>query len=436
MSEGNGGSGNGGGGKRRRRRRRRRGGSGGGGGESNRDSHRESGRASGRQPSPGADGGDDDADGGDTVEGLLFVAKDGFGFLRQRKNNYLSGSGDPFVPAGLVKRNRLKVGQFVEARIARGGRNKRKRPVDRIVSVDGDPPEVAKRRPDFRGMVSINPNRRIVLETRDNDPTLRIVDLATPIGFGQRYLIVAPPRTGKTVILHKLANAISENHPETKVIVLLVDERPEEVTDFTRSCTKAEVIASSLDMDAVAHVNISEMVLDRVKRLAEAGQDVVVLIDSMTRMARAFNTERGRSGRTLSGGLDSSAMQKPRELFGAARCFEGGGSITNIATVLVDTGSKMDQVIFEEFKGTGNAELILDRDLADMRVFPAINIKDSGTRREEYLRDPHEFQLINLMRRALVRSSTQRAMEALLTQVRNTSSNAELLLMLQKQSVY
>jgi len=428
MTEGSGSGQGGGGGNRRRRRRRRRRRKGGGDG-GNRDGQRQD-----RQDGE-ADDADDSGEPAPTVEGLLFVAKDGFGFLRQRKNNYLSGSGDPFVPAGLIKQNRLKVGQYVVARVGRG-RGKRKRSVNRIESVDGDPPEVARKRPSFRNMVSINPNRRITLETRENDATLRVVDLATPIGFGQRYLIVAPPRTGKTVILHKLANAISENHPETVVIVLLVDERPEEVTDFTRSCTKAEVIASSLDMDAVAHVNVSEMVLDRIRRLAEAGRDVVVLIDSMTRMARAFNTERGRSGRTLSGGLDSSAMQKPRELFGAARCFEGGGSITNIATVLVDTGSKMDQVIFEEFKGTGNAELILDRDLADMRVFPAINIKDSGTRREEYLRDPHEFQLINLMRRALVRSSTQRAMEALLEKVRTTSSNAELLLMLQKQSVY
>jgi transcription termination factor Rho len=369
------------------------------------------------------------------VEGALFVTKEGFGFLRQRKNSYLSGSGDPFVPAGLIQRHRLRPGQYIEGRLGRSKRGRRKRPLEVVELVDGDPPKAASQRPRFRNLTSINPDRRIFLETRDSDPNMRVIDLVTPIGFGQRFLVVAPPRTGKTVILHKLANSIAENHPEAKVIVLLVDERPEEVTDFRRSCKNAEVIASSLDMDASAHVNISEMVLERVRRLAEKGEDVICLMDSLTRMARAFNTERGRSGRTLTGGLDSTAMQKPREFFGAARCFEQGGSITNIATVLVDTGSKMDQVIFEEFKGTGNAELVLSRDLADFRIFPAINIKDSGTRREERLRDPQEHQLVNMMRRALMRFGTQRAMETLMERVNSTSSNGELLMMLQKQMI-
>ena len=417
--------GGGGGGRRRRRRRRRRRGRG-----DDRDRDRDD-----RDRDSGDEGDDGDRATGDPVEGALFVAKDGFGFLRQRSNSYLSGSGDPFVPAGLIKRHRLRPGQYIEGRLSRSKRGRRKRPLETVDAVDGDSPKQASRRPRFRELTSINPDRRLFLETTDNDPALRVVDMVTPIGFGQRYLVVAPPRTGKTVILHKLANSLAENHPEAKVIVLLVDERPEEVTDFRRTCAKAEVVASSLDMDASAHVNVSEMVLERVRRLAEKGEDVIVLMDSLTRMARAFNTERGRSGRTLTGGLDSTAMQKPREFFGAARCFEQGGSITNIATVLVDTGSKMDQVIFEEFKGTGNAELILSRDLADMRVFPAINIKDSGTRREEKLRDPQEHQLINLLRRGLMRYGTQRAMEAMLEKVNSTQNNGELLLMLQKQMI-
>jgi transcription termination factor Rho len=380
-------------------------------------------------------GGDRDDGPAEEASGLLVVTKEGFGFLRQQRNNYLSGTGDVFVPQGLIKRHRLKPGQLVEGQLAGGRRGRKKRPLDRVLKVDGDSPEEAARRPHFKSLVSVDPVRRICLETRDQDPTLRIVDLVTPIGFGQRALIVAPPRTGKTVILHRMANAIAENHPKAKILVLLVDERPEEVTDFRRSCAGAEVVASSLDMDASAHVGVVEAVYERLRRLAEAGQDVVCLTDSLTRMARAFNTERGRSGRTLSGGLDSTAMQKPREFFGAARQFEGAGSITHIATVLVDTGSKMDQVIFEEFKGTGNLELVLNRDLADQRIFPAINVKDSGTRKEEKLRDPQEMQLINLMRRGLMRYGQQRMIEGLLERVRTTHNNAEFLLMLQKQLI-
>ena len=378
---------------------------------------------------------DGDGRAAEPVSGVLIVTKDGFGFLRQAKNNYLSGTGDVYVPPGLIKRNRLRAGQLVEGHLGRGRRGKRKRPLETVEKIDGLTLHEARRLPNFRQLTSIDPRRRIFLENRDNDATLRIVDLVTPMGFGQRTLVVAPPRTGKTVILQKLANAIAVNHPEAKVLVVLVDERPEEVTDFRRTCTNAEVIASSLDMDASAHVAIVEVVLHRIRRLAEAGYDVVCLMDSLTRMARAFNTERGRSGRTLTGGLDSTAMQKPREFFGAARAFESGGSITNIATVLIDTGSKMDQVIFEEFKGTGNCELVLSRDLADLRIFPAVNVKDSGTRKEEKLRDPRELELTNLLRRALLRSGPQRIMEALLQRVKTTNSNAELLLMLQKQTL-
>ncbi len=424
------GGGGGGGRKRRRRRRKRRGGGEGGDGGQQQQQGQPRQREGG--DGGGGRGGDEDAV---EVEGLLVLTKDGFGFLRQRKNNYLAGTGDVFVPTGVIQRHRLRAGHYVKGTLGRGRRSKRKRPLDRVVEIDGASPKEATRAPHYKQMISVDPSRRILFETRDNDPTLRIIDLVTPMAFGQRALIVAPPRTGKTVILHKIANAIMENHPNAKVIVVLVDERPEEVTDFRRSCVGAEVIASSLDMDASAHVAIVEAVLHRVRRLAEEGHDVVCLMDSLTRMARAFNTERGRSGRTLTGGLDSTAMQKPREFFGAARAFEDGGSITNIATVLVDTGSKMDQVIFEEFKGTGNCELVLNRDLADLRIFPAINVKDSGTRKEEKMRDPQEHQLITLMRRALMRYGNQRAMEALLQRAKTTRNNAELLLMLQKQTL-
>jgi transcription termination factor Rho len=382
----------------------------------------------------GGGGRPDDREEQEAVSGCLFIVKDGFGFLRQARHNYLSGPGDIFVPNGLIQRFRLRSGQFVEGRLGRGRRGKKRRPLEVVDRVDGDTPDVAARRPGFKSLISVDPTRRINLESQ-NDPTLRVIDLVTPIGFGQRMLVVAPPRTGKTVILQKMANAICQNHPNAHVIVLLVDERPEEVTDFRRTCTSAEVVASSLDMDAAAHVAVVEVVNERVRRLAEAGKDVVCLMDSLTRMSRAFNTERGRSGRTLSGGMDSTAMQKPREFFGSARAFEGGGSITNIATVLVDTGSKMDQVIFEEFKGTGNCELVLNRELADLRVYPAINVKDSGTRKEEKLRDPQELQLINILRRGMLRFGPQRAMEALVQRVKTTSSNAELLLMLQKQAI-
>ncbi len=429
-SQGNSGGG-GGGGRRRKRRRRRRGGGEGGGGGGGGENRRGGGRSR-REPESSSD---EPHDASMEVEGLLVTTKEGFGFLRQRKNNYLSGSGDVFVPQNLIQRLKLRPGQWIEGVLGRGRRSKRKRPLDRVLRVEGISPREAARYPHYRNLTPVDPRRRISFETQDNDVTTRIVDLATPMGFGQRALIVAPPRTGKTVILHKIAHAISENHPEAVVIVVLVDERPEEVTDFTRTCLDAEVVASSLDMDASAHVTIVEVMLHRIRRLAEAGKDVVVLTDSLTRMARAFNTERGRSGRTLSGGLDSTAMQKPREFFGAARAFEEGGSITSIATVLVETGSKMDQVIFEEFKGTGNCELVLSRDLADMRVFPAVNFKDSGTRKEERLRDHQEMHLTNMLRRGLLRQNKQRLMEGLIRQVKSTRSNAELLLMVQKQMV-
>jgi transcription termination factor Rho len=371
----------------------------------------------------------------DRATGVLVVVKDGFGFLRQARYSYLSGPGDVFVPQGLIQRHKLRPGQMIEGRLGRGRRGKRRRPLEIIDRVDGDPPELAARRPHFKHMSSIDPTRRIGLETRQKDATLRIVDLVTPMGFGQRTLLMAPPRTGKTVILHKIANAIGENHPDAHVMVVLVDERPEEVTDFRRTCTHAEVVASSLDMDPAAHVAVVEVVLERVKRLAEAGKDVVCMIDSLTRVARAFNIERGRSGRTVSGGMDSMAMQKPREFFSSARAFDGGGSITNLATVAVDTGSKLDQLIFEEFKGTGNSELVLSKELADLRIFPAIAVKESGTRKEEKLRDREEMHLVNGLRRTLVRYTPQRTIEELCLRVKQTQNNGDLLMSLHRQNV-
>jgi transcription termination factor Rho len=372
---------------------------------------------------------------GERVRGVLFVVKDGYGFLRQAKNNYMSGPGDIYVPKNVIQRYRIRPGSEVDGALGRGRRGKKKRPLEVVFSINNGPPEQHSRTRHWKEFTSVDPNRRIRLEVKSGDLALRIVDLVTPIGFGTRGLITAPPRTGKTVLIQKMAGAIAENHPEARLIILLVDERPEEVTDFRRTCKTAEVVASTLDMDPADHVTICEVVLDRCRRLVETGKDVVLFIDSLTRMARAFNTERGRSGRTLTGGLDSQAMQKPREIFGAARFHERGGSLTTIASCLIDTGSKMDQVIFEEFKGTGNMELVLSRELADKRIFPAIDVKGSGTRKEEKLRTHEELRLVNAMRRGIVRLPPQKAIETLIERVRQTQNNAEFLMMLQKASL-
>lgn len=372
---------------------------------------------------------------GDRVRGVLFIVKDGYGFLRQAKNNYLSGPGDIYVPKSVIQRWRIRAGSEVEGALGRGRRGKKKRPLEVVTSINGGPPEQHARTRHWKEFTSVDPKRRIRLEVKSGDMALRVVDLVAPMGFGQRALVVAPPRTGKTVLIQKIANAVAENHPDARIVILLVDERPEEVTDFRRSVKTAEVIASTLDMDPADHVTVSEVVLDRCRRLVETGQDVVLLIDSLTRMARAFNTERGRSGRTLTGGLDTQAMQKPREIFGAARFHERGGSLTVIATCLTDTGSKMDQVIFEEFKGTGNCELYLSRELADKRMFPAIEIRTSGTRKEEKLRTQEELRLVNAMRRGIVRFPPAKALESLLEKLGQTQNNAEFLLALKKASL-
>ena len=358
------------------------------------------------------------------VRGYLSVAREGFGFLRLVKNSLAASKDDVFVPNHFIKRFGLRAGVEI---VGTACRKNNRRPLTNIESGEGQPPEDYIRTPEFKNMISEDPTRRIFLETQDRDLSLRVIDLMTPIGFGQRSLIVAPPRTGKTMILQKIAHAVLENHKDVDLFVLLVDERPEEVTDFSRNCVGATVLSSDLDKDASVHVELCEMTLERCRRLVERGRDVVLLIDSLTRMGRAFNAERGKSGRTLSGGLDSLAMQKPRELFGAARC-GSLGSLTIIATALVDTGSRMDQVIFEEFKGTGNMELVLRRDLADHRIWPAIDVRESGTRKEEKLRTPDEYDRINLIRRMILKGKAMGAMEGLLKQLKNTQNNAEFLM--------
>src|SRR5579883_2521282 len=372
---------------------------------------------------------------GDRVRGILFIVKDGYGFLRQAKNNYLAGPGDVYVPRSVIQRWRIRAGSDVEGALGRGRRGKKKRPLEIVTSINGNSPELAARARHWKEFTAVDPKRRIRLETKAGDMALRVIDLIAPMGFGQRALVVSPPRAGKTVLIQKIANAIAENHPEARIVILLVDERPEEVTDFRRTVKTAEVVASTLDLDPADHVTVSEVVLDRCRRLVETGKDVVLIIDSVTRMARAFNTERGRSGRTLTGGLDSQAMQKPREIFGAGRFHERGGSLTVIGTCLTDTGSKIDQVIFEEFKGTGNCEIYLLRELAEKRMFPAIEIRTSGTRKEEKLRTQEELRLVNAMRRGIVRLPPQKALEMLLEKLGQTQNNAEFLLALQKASL-
>lgn len=358
------------------------------------------------------------------VEGFLSLTREGFGFLRTVKNSLATTKNDVFVPNHFVKRFALRPGVKI---VGKATRKNNRRPLVHIDSIHGMAPADYVRVPEFKKLISEDPRRRILLETADRDMSLRVIDLMTPIGFGQRALLVAPPRTGKTIILHKITKAVLENHPEAEVLVLLVDERPEEVTDFTRTCEGAEILSSSLDKDTSVHVELCEMVLERCKRSVELGKDVVLLIDSLTRMGRAFNTEKGKSGRTLSGGLDAQAMQKPREIFGAARSSDKG-SLTIIATALVDTGSRMDQVIFEEFKGTGNMELVLRRDLADHRIYPAIDIRESGTRKEEKLRTPEEFDRVNAIRRMVLKGKAQGALQGLLKQLKKTQNNAEFLM--------
>jgi transcription termination factor Rho len=360
-------------------------------------------------------------------EGVLEILPDGFGFLRSPEYNYLPCPDDIYVSPSQIRRFGLRNGHVVQGQIRPPKESERYFALLRVEAINGEDPERITEITNFEDLTPLHPNKRIVLESDPKDLNMRIVDLVTPIGKGQRMLIVAPPRTGKTVLMQKIANAISKNHPEVILIVLLVDERPEEVTDMKRN-TKAEVVSSTFDEPTARHVQVADMVIEKAKRFVEFGKDVVILLDSITRLARAHNAEITHSGKILSGGLDANALQKPKKFFGAARAIEGGGSLTILGTALVDTNSKMDEVIFEEFKGTGNAELHLDRRLVDRRVYPAIDINSSGTRREELLMDKKELELVYRLRRVLSDMNPVEAVELLKGRLEKVPSNAQFLM--------
>ncbi|MFM9026184.1 MAG: transcription termination factor Rho [Planctomycetaceae bacterium] len=355
--------------------------------------------------------------------GVLEMHPNGYGFLRSPENNYNRERTDPFVPATMIERFRLREGVYVKALVQPGRRQQGPR-VREISEVESMAPDDWANVKPFDQRTPINPESWLRLETGQQPLTTRVMDLLTPLGKGQRALIVAPPRTGKTVLLQQVSQAISANHPELSLVMLLVDERPEEVTDMRRS-VQGEVLASSLDCDVESHVRLSQLVIERCKRMTEAGKDVFLLMDSITRMARAFNKWVGNTGRTMSGGVDIKALDIPKKLFATARVFEEGGSLTIVATALIDTGSRMDELIFQEFKGTGNMELVLDRKLADRRVWPAIDISQSGTRREEKLLDPNTLHACNMLRRTLSSMHHVDAMEQLVKQLAKFKSNRE-----------
>ncbi len=358
----------------------------------------------------------------DTVEGILETTEGGFGFLRFE--NFLTSEDDVYVSPSQIRRFNLKTGDQILG-ITRSPKNGEKfRALLYVQEVNNEKPEIASRRPNFDELTPIYPEERITLEYNSTDLSTRLIDLIAPIGKGQRGLIVAPPKAGKTTLLKKIANSISQKHKNIEIIVLLIDERPEEVTDMQRSID-GEVIYSTFDELPSNHIKVAEMVLNRAQRLVEHKKDVVVLLDSITRLARAYNLTIPPTGRTLSGGLDPGALHKPKRFFGAARNLEEGGSITILATALIDTGSRMDDVIFEEFKGTGNMELHLDRKLSEKRIFPAINLNKSGTRREELLLNQKELETIWNIRRAMSNSPTQEVTEAIIARLMETKTNAE-----------
>jgi transcription termination factor Rho len=361
------------------------------------------------------------------TSGVLEILPDGYGFLRSPKNNYLQCPEDVYVSPSQVRRFGLRTGDVIEGPVRDPKEKERFFALGRVDTMNGKPPLEARRTIYFENLTPLFPDRRIVLETKADEYSMRVMDIFTPIGFGQRGLIVAPPRTGKTVLLQKVANSISANHPDAMLFILLIDERPEEVTDMQRN-TKAQVISSTFDEAPERHVQVAEMVIDVAKRQVENGRDVVILLDSITRLARAYNTVQPNSGKILSGGVDANALHKPKRFFGAARNIEKGGSLTIIATALVDTGSRMDEVIFEEFKGTGNMELCLDRQLVDKRVFPAINIEKSGTRKEELLLYPDELNRTWILRRALNGVPPVECMEMVIKRLKGSKSNAEFLM--------
>jgi transcription termination factor Rho len=359
-------------------------------------------------------------------EGVLEVLPEGYGFLRSQDWNYLYGPDDIYVSPSQIKRFDLRTGDTVLGQVRPPKEGERYLALLKVERVNGDDPDKAKHRIAFDNLRPRYPDQRIHLESSDADLSMRVVDLMAPLGNGQRGLIVAPPKAGKTMLLQKMANSITENHPDVHLIVLLIDERPEEVTDMEEN-VRGEVISSTFDEPADRHTQVAEMVLEKAKRLVEHGRDVVILLDSITRLARAYNVTVPHSGKILSGGVDANALHKPKRFFGSARNIENGGSLTIVATALVETGSRMDEVIFEEFKGTGNMELVLDRHIADKRIFPAIDINRSGTRKEDLLLDEMEISRVYLLRNFLSDMPPAEASEFLLSRMRKTKNNKEFL---------
>ena len=359
-------------------------------------------------------------------EGVLQVLPEGYGFLRSPAYNYLPGPDDIYVSPSQIKKFDLRTGDTVSGQVRSPKESERYFALLKVEAVNAEPPEVAKKKTLFDNLTPLYPEERIDLEYTEEDYSTRLMNLLTPIGKGQRALIVAPPRTGKTILLQKIANAITTNNPDIVLIVLLIDERPEEVTDMQRS-VRGEVISSTFDEPADRHVQVADMVIEKAKRLCEHGKDVVILLDSITRLARAHNSVVPHSGKILSGGVDSNALQRPKRFFGAARNTEEQGSLTIIATALIETGSRMDEVIFEEFKGTGNLEIVLDRRLADKRVFPAIDIFRSGTRKEELLLDEKVLKKVYILRKFLSDKTCVEAMEFLIEKIAKTKSNSKFL---------
>ena len=372
------------------------------------------------------------ADSGDTIngDGVIEILPDGFGFLRAPESNYLPGPDDIYVSPSQVRKFGLRTGDTIEGQIRQPKDGERYFALLKIDKINFDSPDKVKHKVRFENLTPLYPEERIKLEIdsekpdKNRDNSCRVIELVSPLGKGQRGLIVAPPRTGKTVLLQNIAHSIEKNHPEIYLLVLLIDERPEEVTDMQRS-VKGEVISSTFDEPAMRHVQVAEMVISKAKRLVEHGRDVVILLDSITRLGRAYNTVVPSSGKVLTGGVDANALQKPKRFFGAARNIEGGGSLTIIASALIETGSRMDEVIFEEFKGTGNSEIVLDRKLADKRTFPAIDIAKSGTRKEELLVDKGDLSKMWMLRRILGPMGMSDAMEFLVDKLKGTKTNSE-----------
>jgi transcription termination factor Rho len=362
-------------------------------------------------------------------EGTLEVLPDGFGFLRSPDYNYLPCPDDIYISPSQIRRFGLRTGAVVAGQIRPPKENERYFALLRVEAINYDNPDVLPQKVVFDDLTPLHPNKRLRLETDPTEVSMRVLDLMTPIGKGQRGLIVAPPRTGKTILLQKMANSVLKNHPECYVIVLLIDERPEEVTDMERTVKGpyTEVVSSTFDEPASRHIQVSEMVIEKAKRLVEYGKDVVILLDSITRLARAYNTEVPHSGKILSGGVDAAALHKPKRFFGAARNIEEGGSLTIMATALVDTGSRMDEVIFEEFKGTGNMEVHLDRRLVDKRIWPAIDVNGSGTRKEELLLDAEDLRRMYILRKVLSDMNPVEAMELLVNRMARTKTNQDFL---------